>query len=136
MHMIAHGGRDDSLFVGAILESVFFPAQPHVPELEYQYDRVVRQTGCAGVSRAKQLTCLRAQDVATLQRTNIAQPFPGREKTPAPLPLFYWTPCIDGELLRDQLYSMFKKGEFVDVPILAGTDTDGMSRSCQPFIAR
>ncbi|KAK0730694.1 Alpha/Beta hydrolase protein [Lasiosphaeris hirsuta] len=122
MHMVAYGGRNDNLFVGAMAESVFFPAQPFVPELEYQFDRVIRQTGCSKVARPKQIACLRSKDVAALQASNYAQPFPGRSQPP--MPLFYWTPCIDGDFLRDLPYTLFRRGSFVDVPVLFGTDTD------------
>jgi len=125
MQMAAHGGRDDKLFVGAVSESLFFPAQPFVSELEYQFDRVVWQTGCNRVSPSKQIDCLRKKDFATLQEANFAQPFPGRSQPP--MPLFYWTPCIDGDFLQDLPYTLFKKGKFVDIPVLFGTDTDGMS---------
>lgn len=122
MHMIAYGGRNDGLFAGVMSESVFFPAQPRVSEVEYQFDRVLRYTGCDSAAPDKQLSCLRAQDVTLLQAANHAQPFPGRPDPPNPL--FYWTPCIDGDLLQDLPYRMFEDGRFIDVPLLAGTTTD------------
>ncbi|KAM7185444.1 alpha/beta-hydrolase [Rhypophila sp. PSN 637] len=122
MHMIAYGGRNDNLFAGVMSESVFFPAQRPVAEVEYQFDRVLRYTGCDQVSEEDQLACLRSQDVMLLQAANHAQPFPGRHGPPNPL--FYWTPCIDGDLLQDLPYLMFEDGRFVDVPLLAGTATD------------
>ncbi|KAK3311253.1 Alpha/Beta hydrolase protein [Chaetomium strumarium] len=91
MHLAAYGGRNDDLFVGAMAESIFFPAQPPAAELEYQFDRVARQTGCDEAAPAQRMVCLRGKDVAVLQAANYAQPFPGRSEPP--LPLFYWTPC-------------------------------------------
>ncbi|KAK3936069.1 lipase 1 [Diplogelasinospora grovesii] len=120
LHMVAYGGRDDDLFVGGIAESIFFPAQPPVAELEYQFQRVVEQTGCD--SARDQMQCLRETDAAWLQAANRAQPFPGRDEPP--LPLFYWTPCVDGEFLQDIPYRLFQKGKFVNVPVLFGTTTD------------
>ncbi|KAM7183538.1 Alpha/Beta hydrolase fold [Naviculisporaceae sp. PSN 640] len=122
MHMIAYGGRDDKLFAGVMSESVFFPAQPRVSEVEYQFDRVLRYTGCDSAPESQQLSCLRRQDVTLLQAANHAQPFPGRPDPPNPL--FYWTPCIDGDFLQDLPYRMFEDGRFIDVPVLAGTATD------------
>jgi len=120
--MAAHGGRDDKLFVGAMAESVFFPAQPFVSELEWQFDRVADAAGCNS-SAADPLGCLRGLDTAALQSANNdASAFPGR--TSSPSPLFYWTPCVDGDLLPDLPYDLFTQGRFVDVPILYGTDTD------------
>lgn len=120
LHLTAYGGRNDSLFTAAIAESVFFPAQPFVPQLEYQFDRLTNATGCAAA--ADQLSCLRGLDVSVLQAQNVPSPFPGR--TASPVPLFYWTPCIDGDFLQDLPYNMFASGKFVNVPLLFGNDNN------------
>ncbi|KAL2134032.1 hypothetical protein VTI74DRAFT_1196 [Chaetomium olivicolor] len=122
MHLVAYGGHQDGLFVGGMVEAIFFPAQPSVSELEYQFDRLVSQTGCNGVAPERQLACLRGKDVAELQAANRAQPFP--ERSEPPLPLFYWTPCVDGDFLRDLPYRLFQKGEVVRVPMAFGTSTN------------
>ncbi|KAK4682519.1 hypothetical protein QC764_116880 [Podospora pseudoanserina] len=121
MHLIANGGRDDGLFHGAILESIFFPAQPFVGELGWQFERVLNQTGCKGGNSTEgEMDCLRNTDVKVLQEVaNHAQPFPG--KADPPLPVFYWTPCVDGELIQDFPYKLFKQGKNVKVPIMMGT---------------
>jgi carboxylesterase type B len=129
MHLAAYGGRDDGLFVGAMLDSVFFPAQPPVAELEYQFSRTLETTGCDG--DVDHMECLRSLDVATLQTAgNVVQSFPGREG----LPNFYWTPTVDGEFLTDLPYELFRRGEFIKVPLLAGTDTDGGLLRRAPFL--
>lgn len=120
LHLTAYGGRNDSLFTAAIAESVFFPAQPFVPQLEYQFDRLANATGCA--SAADEVTCLRGLDTAVLQAQNVPSPFPGR--TAAPVPLFYWTPCIDGDFIQDLPYNMFAQGKFINVPLLFGNDNN------------
>ncbi|ROW18363.1 hypothetical protein VPNG_00195 [Cytospora leucostoma] len=121
LHLTAYGGRDDSLFAAAIAESVFFPAQPFVPQLEYQFDRLANGTGCA--SAPDQLACLRSLGTGALQAQNVPSPFPGR--TAAPLPSFYWTPCVDGDLVRDLPYNLFAQGRFISgVPLLFGNDND------------
>ncbi|KXX75229.1 Lipase 1 [Madurella mycetomatis] len=122
MHLIAYGGRNDNLFVGGVAESIFFPAQPFVRELEYQFDRVASQIGCDNMVPPQQMACLRSKDVALLQAANHAQAFPGRLEPP--MPLFYWTPCVDGDLLRDLPYHMFKRGQYINVPLLFGTSTN------------
>ncbi|KAK0751579.1 Alpha/Beta hydrolase protein [Schizothecium vesticola] len=122
MHLVAHGGRDDNLFVGVMAESIFFPAQPFVSELEYQFDRFVHQTGCDNTSRSDQMACLRSRPIAVLQNANTAQPFPGQSESP--YPLFYWTPCVDGDFLPDLPYALINQGKIIDVPVLFGTDTD------------
>jgi acetylcholinesterase len=119
LHLSAYGGRDDKLFAGAISQSVFFPAQPTVPELEYQFSRVLERTGCDG--NGSPMACLRSKDGRTLQAANSGDSFPGRSGWP----LFYWTPCIDGDLIQDFPYLLFEKGKFIDVPIIFGSTTDG-----------
>jgi hypothetical protein len=125
MHLVAYGGRNDHLFVGGMAEAIFFPAQPYVSELEYQFDRVVNQTGCGNVSPAQQMACLRRKDTAVLQAANYAQAFPGRSDPP--MPLFYFTPCVDGYLLRDLPYKLFEMEQFIRVPMVFGTSTNGAS---------
>ncbi|KAI1504392.1 Alpha/Beta hydrolase protein [Biscogniauxia marginata] len=120
MHLIAHNGTDENLFVGAIAESVFFPAQPFVSDLEWQFDRLLAERGCDGVGEP--MACLRSKGTDELQSSNVPSPFPGRPGLPAPL--FYWTPCIDGDLLPDLPYLMFERGQFIDVPIMVGTTTN------------
>ncbi|KAI1412657.1 alpha/beta-hydrolase [Hypoxylon sp. FL1857] len=123
--LISHTNKEPDgklLFVGGVGESVFFPAQPAVADLEWQFDRLLSQTSCDGDSDP--MSCLRGIDTATLQTVNVPSPFPGRPNPPAPLPLFYWTPCIDGTLLRDLPYLQFSRGEYIDVPLIMGTTTD------------
>ncbi|KAK9773732.1 putative Carboxylic ester hydrolase [Seiridium cardinale] len=119
-HLTAYGGADENLFHGAIAESVFIPAQPQVSELEWQLDRLLSQLGCNDVDDP--MSCLRGNNVETLQAANVPYPFPGRLSTP--LPLFYWGPCVDGNFIRDYPSIMFENGDFVDVPVLFGTDNN------------
>ncbi|KIN06752.1 hypothetical protein OIDMADRAFT_109087 [Oidiodendron maius Zn] len=118
LHLTAYGGVDRGLFIGAIGESVFFPAQPKIRELEWQFDRYVTNTGCS--HSTDQLECLRALDTETLQAANVATPFPGGVSPP----LFYFTPTIDGHFIQDYPYVSFGKGNFVHVPIIIGDDND------------
>ncbi|KAF6805526.1 triacylglycerol lipase [Colletotrichum sojae] len=118
LHLTANGGRDEKLFVGAMAESVFFPAQPRVPELEYQFNKTIESVGCK--SDKDQMGCLRSKSIKTIQDANAGSPFPGRQLNPH----FYWTPCIDGELLQDYPYMMFDSGKFIKVPVLFGTGTN------------
>ncbi|KAF3346109.1 Neuroligin-4 like protein [Verticillium longisporum] len=114
----AYGGRNDNLFVGAMAQSAFFPAQPHVSDLEYQFDRVLDEVGCR--SAQDKMKCLRGTSMGTLQRANDISPFPGRIHAPH----FYWTPCVDGDLLVDYPSVLFKTGNFVQVPVLFGVCKD------------
>ena len=54
---------------GAILESPFFPTQPKVADLEWQFGRFVNAAGCAG--SLDELKCLRSKDTATLQAAGV-----------------------------------------------------------------
>ncbi|KAI0117388.1 alpha/beta-hydrolase [Daldinia grandis] len=121
------GSGSENLFVGAVGESPFFPAQPTVADLEWQFDVVLSQTGCVEEEEEEEdpMSCLRSKDTATLQQSaNIPSPFPGRPGLPSPLPLFYWTPCIDGALLPAPPSTLFAQGSFIDVPIIMGTTTN------------
>jgi carboxylesterase type B len=118
MHLIANGGRNDGLFVGALGESIFFPTQLQVPQLEFQFDQFANATGCLDAD--DQLACMRSKDSTTLQTANIARPYPGRPGAP----LFPYTPCIDGGLIEDFPTRMLEQGRFIKVLILFGDDTD------------
>jgi hypothetical protein len=98
--------------VGGIGESVFFPTQPQVSELEWQFERYLNATGCSGST--EELRCPRSKDTTVLQAANIRSPYPGQTGAP----LFYWTPTIDGDFIQDHLYCLIAKGKFVKVPII------------------
>lgn len=118
MHLIAYGGRNEHLFVGGIGESVFFPTQPYVSELEWQFDAFANASGCG--TSDDQLACLRNQSSVTLQSANVAFPYPGHSTAP----LFDYSPCIDGDFLIDLPYKLFEAGQMVDVPIIFGNDNN------------
>ena len=119
LHLAAYGGRNDSLFHGAISESMFHPAYPQVADQEPQLKTVLDGVGCTGDSNP--VDCLRGQNVWDLQTLNTLAPFPGREEPP----IFYWTPSVDGEFLTDLPYKSFELGKIVQVPVLFGTCTNG-----------
>ncbi|PWY77310.1 EstA precursor [Aspergillus sclerotioniger CBS 115572] len=119
-HLTAYGGKDEDLFIGAIVESSFWPTQRTVAEMEFQFDRIANETGCSDASDA--LQCLREQDIATFQKGNTASPFPGGSSSP--LPDWYWLPVTDGSLVPEELYSAFDAGNFIKVPVMVGDDTN------------
>ncbi|KAL8370807.1 hypothetical protein RB595_000918 [Gaeumannomyces hyphopodioides] len=120
MQLTAYGGRNDGLFVGGIIESLFLPAQPYLSDLEWQFDRLANSVGCDTAEDRDRVGCLRGLSTGELQLANVASPFPGQLQWP----LFYWTPCVDGDLIRHLPYIMFGRKEFVQVPLIIGTDTD------------
>ncbi|CAG8955333.1 hypothetical protein HYFRA_00011316 [Hymenoscyphus fraxineus] len=118
LHLSAYGGRDDGLIAGAIGQSIFFPTQPQVADLEWQFERYATSVGCAETNDT--MSCLRSQDSSSLQTANIASPYPGKSGAP----LFYYTPTIDGSFIQDYPYRLFEEGKFIKVPTLIGGDTD------------
>ncbi|KAJ7616042.1 aEsta [Roridomyces roridus] len=115
-HLTAFGGRNDGLFIGAIGESVFWPREVPVSELEFQFDLFASAAGCAG--SIDQMACLRKQNTSTLVTANIGHPFLGRAANPQ----FFYTPTIDGDFVQDHLYTLFQEGKFIQVPMMLGDD--------------
>ncbi|KAJ6094171.1 hypothetical protein N7467_003016 [Penicillium canescens] len=117
-HLTAYGGNaKDKLFVGAVLESPFWPTLRTVPDMEFQYQRLLGLTGCSSVS------CLREMNTSALQAASYGSIFPGSKPSDPP-PLWYWLPTIDGKLIPDQLYTAFAAGRFAAVPMLVGHTTN------------
>lgn len=118
--LVAYGGRDEGLFVGASPESPFWPTLRTISEQEFLFERFVEGTGCSGAYNA--LTCLRGLPIETIQASNVVSPFPGGSSSP--LPLWSFLPVVDHDLIPDQLYKLFEQGRFVRVPTLVGDDTN------------
>jgi carboxylesterase type B len=75
-------------------------------------------TGCSGL--ADELACLRSLDTGALQRQSSPTAYPNATGSPA----FYFSPAVDGDLIQDYPYLLFKQGKFIHVPIIFGDDTD------------
>ncbi|KAI5799351.1 triacylglycerol lipase-like protein [Pyronema domesticum] len=118
MLMLAYGGRNDGLFHGGIGTSPFFPVQSKVKDLEWQFDRFAAGAGCK--DSHDQLQCLRSKDTATLQAAHVSSPYPGRKTSP----LWYFTPTVDGDFLRDYPYRLIQQGRINPVPTIWGDETD------------
>lgn len=86
--------------------------------MEFLFDRLLNDTGCADIS------CLRAADLATIQQGNVNIPFPGNSADP--LPLWSWLPVTEGPggMVTENLYDSFEAGRFVKVPLLVGNVND------------
>lgn len=112
MHLTAYGGRDDSLFRGAIMQS----GNP-INYGTFRYDtnnllNASSQLGC-GNSTSK-LDCLRAIPFATLN---------GWINSTAGQTL-RWSPIIDNDFIQGKTSVQLEKGEFVHVPIISGANSD------------
>ncbi|KAJ5633429.1 hypothetical protein N7490_009768 [Penicillium lividum] len=119
-HITAYGGRDMNLFAGAVAESNFWPTQRTVAEMEFQYTRFAQDVGCGSADDI--LDCLRAVDIQTIQEYDVDEPFPGGSYSP--VPLWYFLPVVDGELVPDILYRLFEEGKVVQVPVMVSDDTN------------
>ncbi|CAK7216765.1 hypothetical protein SCUCBS95973_002917 [Sporothrix curviconia] len=121
-HIRAFNGRNDSLFRAGIMESG--PVLPgsglNVTE-DYQgiYDTVVYQTGCT--DSVSQLDCLRHLPFTVLN--NVLN-------TTANGLAFSWNPTIDGDFIARYPSEQIRDGDFVKVPIIAGTTTDEGTTQC------
>ncbi|KAL2833473.1 Alpha/Beta hydrolase protein [Aspergillus pseudoustus] len=123
-HLTAYGGRNDDLFIGAVLESPFFPTMRTIEDSEFQFDHLVNKTGCFGES--DELACLRGADLSALQKGNTAFPYPGATGKPN----YSFLPVIDSDFVQASMFQQFKSGKFVRVPTLVG----GVSNEGDTFV--
>jgi cholinesterase len=113
--LIAYGGRNDNLFRAAIVESggpiQLLPISPN----QAAFDLLTQDAGCS--SSADELQCIRELPFAKLNQIL---------NTTGPLGLLgqVWGPFLDGDFIQQKLSIQIKAGNFVRVPILAGTNSD------------
>ncbi|KAH8119021.1 Alpha/Beta hydrolase protein [Phellopilus nigrolimitatus] len=118
LHLTAFSGAPTNLFHAVIAESQSFPTTLTVSQAQFQYDALAERVGCANESDT--LACLRATNISTLQKDNIAIPFPGRENPPD----FLYNAIVDGDFLVDFPFNLFAQGKFIKVPSVFGDDTN------------
>ncbi|KAF2456348.1 Alpha/Beta hydrolase protein, partial [Lineolata rhizophorae] len=123
LHLTAHGGRDDGLFSAAAMQSgnpiYYRPFNSTADWWNFLYAQVVRDTGCAihpseAPASGTALECLRHVPFEQLHGV-----FNSSEVLRTT-----WGPVIDGDLIAKRTSQQVSAGEFVKVPILAGTNTD------------
>ena len=112
-HLLAYGGRDDRLFRGAIMDSGGPAGTQFTNATSIMYGSLVNLTGCSGA--VESLDCLRKLPFSTLNKFF--------NSTSAAVP-FKWGLVIDSDIITDIQSTQLKKGQFVNVPILTGTNTD------------
>lgn len=115
-HLVAYGGRNDNLFVGAIMQSPYFQAEMTVAELEWQFDLYTANTGCNNTNDL--MTCLRNTSVYKLQAADYTSVFPGHKIKPRRS----WGPTVDGDFIRDLPITLFNNGKSIPVPLLIGDE--------------
>jgi len=115
-HLVAYGGRNDNLFVGAIAQSPYFQTEMTVAELEWQFDLFSANTGCNNTNDP--MTCLRNTATSKLQAADYTSVFPGHKIKPRRS----WGPAVDGELIPDLPITLFNAGKSVRVPLIIGNE--------------
>jgi len=121
LHLTAYGGRDDKLFQAAAAESLSFATLLTTSQSQYQWDNFTKAVGCSNTNAGTALTCLRGKSAAAIEAQNFNIPFPGQTSPP----LYMFQPTIDGDIVTDLTYNAFQKGNFIQVPMLIGDDTNG-----------
>ncbi|KAG9736307.1 carboxylesterase family protein, partial [Aureobasidium melanogenum] len=66
------------------------------------------------------MSCLRAQNLSTLQVASTPSPFPGQSI----VPLFYFIPVIDGDMIQEAPFLQFERGKHIKVPLVIGDTTN------------
>ncbi|PLB53376.1 cholinesterase [Aspergillus steynii IBT 23096] len=113
--LTAYGGRNDSLFRGAIMQSggSIAPGPSNYTGYQDLYDDLASKVNCSDV--ADTLQCLREVPFEELNSV-----LNGTDGNPA----YSFSPVVDGDLLRNWGSVHLQQHEFVRVPIIAGTNTD------------
>jgi carboxylesterase type B len=111
LQLIAYGGRDDSLFRGAICDSgapaLVAPPDPSVSQKNF--DSILNITGC--LSSQDKIGCLRGVPGDLYEKA---------VNSSAGL----YSPVIDGTLIPTYPSDLVKEGNFVKVPLLIGANHD------------
>ena len=115
-HLMAYGGRNDHLFIGAVAQSPYFPGEKKVADLEWQFQRFANLAGCGDASNV--MTCLRSQNTTTLQSANYVSPYPGQNSPGQG----YFGPTVDGDLLPDYPVNLLNQGKFLKMPLIVGDE--------------
>ncbi|GLA82837.1 hypothetical protein AtubIFM56815_007028 [Aspergillus tubingensis] len=84
--------------------------------MELQYTRFVDDVGCSNSSSG--LACLQSADLTMIQEANVLSALPNVPSDP--LPLWYFLPIIDGEMVQGQLHKLFDQGKTFKIPVLPG----------------
>ncbi|KAK7732035.1 hypothetical protein SLS57_001015 [Botryosphaeria dothidea] len=111
--LTAYNGRDDGLFRGAIMESgspVYYSSLNDSTGFQTQYETVLSQTGCSNATDS--LACLRSLSYDDLNAV-INQ-----------TALISWGPAIDYDFIQGKTSEQLIKGDFVQVPIIIGANSD------------
>ncbi|KAF4315054.1 hypothetical protein BBO99_00005859 [Phytophthora kernoviae] len=114
--IIAYGGRDDSLFRAAIMQSgspaTGASSYTNASAFDVYYDNITTAANCS--SAEDTLDCLRQVPVAQLSAI-----FNSSVTSSAP-----FSPTVDGDFIPEAGATLLSEGKFVHVPILHGANHD------------
>jgi len=119
--LIAHGGRDDKLFNGAIMESgspINIRISPNKTGFAANYNELKRRTGCDKATSP--LECLRTLPYQKLYDTI-------NESRNSSVSLSGFNPIIDGDFVRKPGSVALADGEFIHMPIMSGGKSSPIS---------
>ncbi|KAI3608163.1 vacuolar triacylglycerol lipase [Moniliophthora roreri] len=121
LHLIANGGNNENLFIGAIGDSPAFNAMPayNDPYLEDVFEQFASLAGCDPKAQDKVMSCLRGLEAGTIASAG-SRLIGSRNST-----LYVFAPYLDGEFITErpnQAYGVSKK--FARVPVLFGSNTN------------
>jgi carboxylesterase type B len=116
--MMAFGGKNNGLFVGAMMQSLPEITQLSVSQVEFQYQALTSNSGCG--SATDTLGCLRNLATAALNRFNQNIVYPNKPG----FPNYPFVPVIDGNFLQMRSYQAFQTGKIIKVPTIIGDVTD------------
>ncbi|KAI2786228.1 hypothetical protein POX_g08610 [Penicillium oxalicum] len=116
--LTAYGGRDDKLFRAGIMESggsinPNFANTLNFTTFQASYDNLTAAVNCSGVPDT--LQCLREVPFDTLNAA-----LNGTDGNPA----YSFTPVVDGDIMQKFGSVQLDNHEFVNVPIISGTNSD------------
>lgn len=119
-HMLAYGGRNDSLFRGAILQSggAFPLTLPNTTAFQSTFDSLVNGTNCSSIvngSASDKLDCIRKLPVEEF-RTRVGSST-GQS--------------VDGDFTRTSIQRALPAGQYIKIPTVVGSKLDHPNRLCR-----
>lgn len=116
LQLTAYGGRNDNLFHAAAAESAAFPPLRNVEQSQWQYDALLKRSGCEDIA------CLASLDAVTFQTAvrGVQLPFPGGKNAP----IYFWNPTLDYDFIQDYTYNELTNDHYVKLPTIFGDSTN------------
>ncbi|KAH7128554.1 Alpha/Beta hydrolase protein [Dendryphion nanum] len=116
LHTVAYEGEppspDNARWNAGIAPAVYIPSVFNISDLEFESRALLAATNCTSIA------CLRSLDSETIQRANIANPYPGQSQ----VALFPYAPVIDDDLFTDRPQNLLKAGKFArHRPLIIGS---------------